>query len=255
MRSLDFVGTRRWFFAFSGALAVAALVLLAIPPTLRPGIEFTAGTTTLVRFERPVAQSALRDAYAGLDHPEARIQSTGEREYLIRTSELRVPDSALIEVNPAATAGSAPPPAELGALRLGAAGEGGEVPLRVFRFGEACDFGEEIARFPAGTEAVVYAEIRDCPTPRTPRTPRTARTPRPARTTRTPRTTRLAKPTCPQSSPTACRSAVRTVRRASSRPPTRTASAPPARTPRTAKTPQGRTGAAPGPRPTSASGA
>ena len=165
MRSLDLVGTRRWFFAFSGALAVAALVLLAIPPTLRPGIEFTAGTTTLVRFERPVAQSALRDAYAGLDHPEARIQSTGEREYLIRTSELRVPDSALIEVNPAATAGSAPPPAELGALRLGAAGEGGEVPLRVFRFGEACDFGEEIARFPAGTEAVVYAEIRDCPAP------------------------------------------------------------------------------------------
>ena len=165
MRSLDLVGTRRWFFAFSGTLAVAALVLLAIPPTLRPGIEFTAGTTTLVRFERPVAQSALRDAYAGLDHPEARIQSTGEREYLIRTSELRVPDSALIEVNPAAAAGSALPPAELGALRLGAAGEGGEVPLRVFRFGEACDFGEEIARFPAGTEAVVYAEIRDCPAP------------------------------------------------------------------------------------------
>ncbi len=165
MRSLDLVGTRRWFFVFSGALAVAALVLLAIPPTLRPGIEFTAGTTTLVRFERPVAQSALRDAYAGLDHPEARIQSTGEREYLIRTSELRVPDSALIEVNPAAAAGSAPPPAELGALRLGAAGEGGEVPLRVFRFGEVCDFGEEIARFPAGTEAVVYAEIRDCPAP------------------------------------------------------------------------------------------
>ena len=165
MRSLDLVGTRRWFFAFSGVLAVASLVLLAIPPTLRPGIEFTAGTTTLVRFERPVAQSALRDAYAGLDHPEARIQSTGEREYLIRTSELRVPDSALIEVNPAAVAGSAPPPAELGALRLGAAGDGGEVPLRVFRFGEACDFGEEIARFPAGAEAVVYAEIRDCPTP------------------------------------------------------------------------------------------
>ena len=165
MRSLDLVGTRRWFFAFSGTLAVAALVLLAIPPTLRPGIEFTAGTTTLVRFERPVAQSALRDAYAGLDHPEARIQSTGEREYLIRTSDLRVPDSALIEVNPAAAAGSASPPAELGALRLGAAGEGGEVPLRVFRFGEACDFGEEIARFPAGAEAVVYAEIRDCPTP------------------------------------------------------------------------------------------
>ncbi|MXW34636.1 MAG: hypothetical protein F4Z60_03245, partial [Chloroflexi bacterium] len=96
MRTLDLVGTRKWFFLFSGALVVASLVLLALPPTLRPGIEFTAGTTTLVRFEREVDQAALRAAYADLGHPEARIQSTGDREYLIRTSELRVPDSALI---------------------------------------------------------------------------------------------------------------------------------------------------------------
>ena len=51
MRSLDLVGIRKWFFAVSGAIVVASLVLLAIPPTLRPGIEFTAGSTTLVRFD------------------------------------------------------------------------------------------------------------------------------------------------------------------------------------------------------------
>ena len=164
MRSLDLVGTRRWFFALSGALVVLSLVLLAVPPTLRPGIEFTAGTTTLVRFEGPVEQAALRAAYADLDHPEARIQSTGYREYLIRTSELRVPESALIEVNPTPQPGALPPTSELGTLRLGAEGADGDAPLRVFRFGEVCDFGDEIARFPAGTEAVVYAEIRDCPT-------------------------------------------------------------------------------------------
>ena len=163
MRTLDLVGTRRWFFAFSGALVVASIVLLAIPPTLRPGIEFTAGSTTLVRFENPVGQAALRAAYADLDHPEARIQSTGDREYLIRTSELRVPESALIEVNPTPPPGAVPPTSELGALRLGAEGADGDVPIRVFLFGEVCDFGDEIARFPAGTEAVVYAEIRDCP--------------------------------------------------------------------------------------------
>ena len=38
MRSLDLVGIRRWFFLVSGAIVVASLVLLAIPPTLRPGI-------------------------------------------------------------------------------------------------------------------------------------------------------------------------------------------------------------------------
>lgn len=164
MRSLDLVGTRKWFFLFSGALVVASLVLLAIPPTLRPGIEFTAGTTTLVRFEREVDQSALRAAYAELGHPEARIQSTGPREYLIRTSELRVPDSALIEVNPTAPPDEGPT-AELGTVLLGAEGASGEIALRVFNFA-VCDFGSEIERFNAGTEAVVFDEVHeaDCVT-------------------------------------------------------------------------------------------
>ncbi len=161
MQSLDLVGTRKWFFAVSGAIVVASLVLLAIPPTLRPGIEFTAGTTTLVRFDREVDQAALRAAYADLDHPEARIQSTGDREYLIRTSELRVPDSALIEINPTVTPEDVPT-AELGTVLLGAEGAEGEVALRVFdRSPAICDFGDEIERFPAGTEAAVFEEVRD----------------------------------------------------------------------------------------------
>ena len=167
MRSLDLVGIRRWFFLVSGAIVVASLVLLAIPPTLRPGIEFTAGTTTLMRFDRPVDQAQLREAYADLDHPEARLQSTGEREYLIRTSRLHVPDSALIEVNPQAPPDAEQPTAEIGTVLLGAEGAGGEIPIRVFDFA-VCDFRAEPEdpddreSFPAGTEAVVFAEIRDC---------------------------------------------------------------------------------------------
>ena len=164
MRSLDLVGIRKWFFVLSGTIIVASLVLLAIPPTLRPGIEFTAGTTTLVRFDRNVDQADLRAAYAELGHPEARIQSTGDREYLIRTSELRVPNSALIEVNPTVTPDDAPTP-ELGTVLLGAEGAEGEVALRVFNFA-VCDFGEVIERFPTGEQAVVFDEVRepDCET-------------------------------------------------------------------------------------------
>lgn len=164
MRSLDLVGTRKWFFVLSGTIVVVSLVLLAIPPTLRPGIEFTAGTTTLVRFNRNVDQADLRAAYAELGHPEARIQSTGDREYLIRTSELRVPDSALIEVNPTVTPEDVAT-SELGTVLLGAEGAAGEVALRVFNFA-VCDFGGEIERFPAGAEAVVFDEVRepDCET-------------------------------------------------------------------------------------------
>ena len=163
MRPLDLVTPRRRFFACSGALVVLSLVLLAIPPTLRPGIEFTSGATTLLRFGSSVGQAELRAAYAGLGHDEARIQSTGPDEFLIRTRELETPDTALIEVAPAAP--EAPP--EPVTLRLGAAGAAGEVALRVFRSGAACAFGPAIegASFPAGTEASVVEEVRACEPP------------------------------------------------------------------------------------------
>ena len=161
MRTLDLVSARRRFFVFSGVLVVISLVLLAIPPTLRPGIEFTSGTTTLLRFDRSVEQSALRTAYADLGHPEARIQSTGADEFLIRTSKLDVPDTALIEVAPE-VADSEPADPGLGSVLLGAEGASGEIALRVFQFGSVCDFGDEIASAPAGTEALILEEVRGC---------------------------------------------------------------------------------------------
>ena len=162
MRALDLVSIRRRFFIFSGVLVVISLVLLAIPPTLRPGIEFTSGTTTLLRFERSVDQSALRAAYAELDHPEARIQSTGPDEFLIRTSKLDVPDTALIEVAPQEATDAEPADPGLGSLLLGAEGATGEFALRVFQFGAVCDFGDEIASVPAGAEARILEEVRGC---------------------------------------------------------------------------------------------
>ena len=161
MRALDLVSMRRRFFIFSGVLVAISLVLLAIPPTLRPGIEFTSGTTTLLRFERSVDQSALRAAYADLGHDEARIQSTGPDEFLIRTSKLDVPDTALIEVAPDA-AESEPVDPGLGSVLLGAGDATGEVALRVFQFGAVCDFGDEISSVPAGTAARILEEVRGC---------------------------------------------------------------------------------------------
>src|SRR5690606_11652691 len=56
--TLDLVGPRRWLFLGSAIVVVVALALLAVF-RLRPGIEFTSGTTMLVRFERPVSQTDL----------------------------------------------------------------------------------------------------------------------------------------------------------------------------------------------------
>ena len=69
----DLVANRKFLYLISGGLFALSLVLLAIPPALRPGIEFTAGTTTQIRFKKAVSEQDLRNAYGALGHDEARI--------------------------------------------------------------------------------------------------------------------------------------------------------------------------------------
>ena len=164
---LDLVGLRHWLFAVSAVLVLASLALLAVPPSLRPGIEFTSGTTALLRFDRPVEQAALREAYAELGHDEARIQSTGGIEFLVRTRELDVPDEAFVSPAPPVAAPDLPGPAALepvGRAVLGAEGapEGATVLLRRPFQGDVCDFGGLVAELPAGTPVEVVEEHPEC---------------------------------------------------------------------------------------------
>jgi preprotein translocase subunit SecF len=69
-------------------------ISLLIPPSLKPGIDFSSGSTFTVRFERPVAKDDLHDALGDLDHPEARVQGTGQNEFVVRTKVLRGATSA-----------------------------------------------------------------------------------------------------------------------------------------------------------------
>ena len=167
---LDLVGLRRWFFAGSAAAVLASLVLLAVPPSLRPGIEFTSGTTALLRFDYPVEQASLRAAYADLGHEEARIQSTGGIEFLVRTRELDVPDEAFVSPAPPVAAPELPGPAELeaiGSAVLGAegAGPGSTVLLRRPFQGDVCSLGGLVAELPAGTDIEVVAQHPECAEP------------------------------------------------------------------------------------------
>jgi preprotein translocase SecF subunit len=166
MRRLDLVGIRKQFFIGSGVIVLISLVMLAIPPALRPGIEFTAGTTMLVRFSGAVDQADLRVLYAELGHPEARIQSAGPGDFLIRTRELQVPEGAFTQPAPEPTPGVAPvgpvPLEPLGSVVLGAEGATGEVPLRRPFRGDVCAFGDVAGRVPAGTEAQVTGVHEEC---------------------------------------------------------------------------------------------
>lgn len=85
---LDFAGKRWWYLSVSFAMFLVAVVALALWQ-LRPGIEFTSGSTFTVEFtEREVSQSELRNALHDLGHDEVRVQGAGTNKYLVRTEEL-----------------------------------------------------------------------------------------------------------------------------------------------------------------------
>ena len=76
----DFVRHRGWFYLLSLAVVVPGLVSL-----LRPGIDFTSGTIMTLRFDQPVDQAQLRQAFADIGHPEAIVQRSDQRTWIVRT--------------------------------------------------------------------------------------------------------------------------------------------------------------------------
>jgi protein-export SecD/SecF family membrane protein len=96
---LNLVGNRNFYFLLSLAVMVPGLISLAIPPSLRPGIEFTSGTTATYHFDsnRP-SSDELRAAFGSLGSQDpslaqynlgdARVQATSEGDFVVRTKEL-----------------------------------------------------------------------------------------------------------------------------------------------------------------------
>jgi preprotein translocase subunit SecF len=88
-KRIDFVGNRRWFYLFSLVLLLPGTISLLIPPRLKLGIDFSSGSTFSVRFEQPVTRDQLKDELESLGHSEARVQGTGNNQFLVRTEELQ----------------------------------------------------------------------------------------------------------------------------------------------------------------------
>ena len=86
---MDIVGKRTWFFLISGVFLLAGLISLAIPPALKPGIEFSSGSIVDITFEQEISEDDLRTQLTRLDHPEALIQKTDERSVFIRLDVLK----------------------------------------------------------------------------------------------------------------------------------------------------------------------
>ena len=84
----DFVRNRKLFYLLSAVLIVPGVISLVLPGGLNPGIDFTSGTIMTIQFQEPVDQSALRDAFTQLGHPEAIVQRSGENTFVVRTRPL-----------------------------------------------------------------------------------------------------------------------------------------------------------------------
>ena len=165
MKTLNLISIRKWLFLVSGGTAIIAIVVLLIPPALRPGIEFTSGTTMHLRFTggSVVRQDDLRAEFASLGHEEARIQSTGAFEFLIRTRNLNVPPGSFTEARATATATATAEAGSSSSLVIGKAGQTGSVALRAVVGGDPCRLGIEAGTIPAGTKARVIDQRTDCP--------------------------------------------------------------------------------------------
>lgn len=85
---LNLVARRNWFYLFSFLLVIPGAISLLIPPRLQPGIEFTSGTTFSFRYAQPTTSEQVKSLISKLGHAEARVQRTGDNQFLVQTGEI-----------------------------------------------------------------------------------------------------------------------------------------------------------------------
>ena len=98
---MDFVGKRFWFFIISLLVIAPGIVFLILAPGLRPGIDFTGGSSMTLRFsdESNINQQQVRDQLTTLGYQEATVQNLGENSFFIRTKELNEEDKDTLVTN------------------------------------------------------------------------------------------------------------------------------------------------------------
>ena len=104
---MDFVGKRIWFFVLSAIILLPGVVFLIIAPGLKPGIDFTGGSSVMFEVTDSVSQDELRSVITDIGHPDAIIQQMDDKTFFIRTKELRddEKDNVIAEVQRRASPG------------------------------------------------------------------------------------------------------------------------------------------------------
>jgi len=84
---INLVGKRSWFFFISALLLIASIASVTIFG-LKPGLDFTGGTSLTLEFNSTVTQSQLLQAMANLGYSEASITGTGTSGITVSLREI-----------------------------------------------------------------------------------------------------------------------------------------------------------------------
>ena len=96
---MDFVNNRIWFFSLSLILISIGVIFLIISPGLKPGIDFTGGSTISIKFNNDTSQEDIRSELSQIGHPNSVIQMMEKNTYFIRTKQLNDKTDIISDAN------------------------------------------------------------------------------------------------------------------------------------------------------------
>tara|TARA_B110000014_G_scaffold261073_1_gene252078 strand:- start:193 stop:1113 length:921 start_codon:yes stop_codon:yes gene_type:complete len=85
---INIVDKRLWFLGLSFGLLLIGMIVIAIPPHLNLGIDFTSGSTVTVEFDNDPGSQKIENSLASIGVNNFSVQSMGEGSYFIRLQEL-----------------------------------------------------------------------------------------------------------------------------------------------------------------------
>jgi preprotein translocase subunit SecF len=95
---IDIIGKRPWLFLISG-LAILLSIIFLVVFGLKPGLEFSSGSSITLSFSQKVEPSALKEELANLGYGNSIVQTTGGGDFIIRTVPLTDETKDQLEAN------------------------------------------------------------------------------------------------------------------------------------------------------------
>ena len=88
---MNFVAKRFWFFVISIAVITPGIIFFIMAPGLKPGIDFTGGSSMTLQFPEGTDVSAgeIRETLEVIGYSESTVQNLGNSNYFLRTKELQ----------------------------------------------------------------------------------------------------------------------------------------------------------------------